>query len=133
MVANKLAFITNSQPNEKKRYTIPRLYARTNFKRSDHPGRPVFILAATYEDKRVSIPDHCEDLLFDELVPLLSDIIIEYHKERNGNTRFWGEITGYYYQDYKQDAGIEFDIDGNVVRCVSIDSDKYTDRVKLRF
>lgn len=124
MVVNKLAFISNLKPAKKTRYNIPRLYAKTNFKRSDHPGRPIFILAATFEDKRVNIPDYCEDLTLDELTLLLSDTIIQYHKKWNGKTQFWGDITSYYYQDYKKDFGIEFDTNGNIIEIIGINDGK---------
>lgn len=120
MVKNKLAFISNQQSYEEKvQYRIPRMYVRTDFDFYNKKLSTVVLSALSWE-LSVNIPTNCEALSLDELMPLLSNKVIEDNLLRKGKTRFFGKVIGYCYEDYKDRFAIKYDLSGNVCKIYSI-------------
>jgi hypothetical protein len=91
------------------------IFVDTDFKRSDAPGTPIFVLAMLEKLRYIRKLEDLVNKSFHEQMNEVSQIVRAHYVENKGKLTIWGEIKRYHFR-YKADSpAIIFDTNGNII------------------
>jgi hypothetical protein len=92
----------------------PWLFADTGFRRADHPGMPLCVLALMESRRRLRFPDGFVRLPLFEQVDRARQRVRDHMRETGGHLPIWGTIQRYRFF-YAPDCSVELSVDGDIL------------------
>lgn len=91
------------------------IFIDTDFKRSDVPGMPIFVLNVCNGLRYIRKLEYLVNKSFHEQMKEVSQIVRAHYVENKGKLTIWGEIEQYHFYYKVNCSKVIFDTDGNII------------------